>query len=101
MRVTKHILLFAVVLCFVYACSSGETVKVVDQLGNPIEGASVQALAAAMTGDASLTDSHGEATVPFDSDAPQTAWVVVTKAGYRPVWVDAPAKWPLRVTLRP
>jgi len=45
------------------------------------------------------TDAQGIAKVKVQCFPEPTKWISVSKVGYTDAYVDAPAKWPLTVTL--
>ncbi len=73
-----------------------QLVQVTDEEGRPVAGAAVRGISPSITGPAELTNEDGIAAV----SAPGSAWVSVSAAGYRSVQLDAPARWPLNVSLR-
>ncbi len=79
-------------------CSSD--VRVVDQNGNPVEGAVVEPVSLSMNGPEILTDADGAVSLPLTVQ--EWKWVHVSKGGYRRVSdVMLGGSRPVRVVLRP
>ncbi len=92
--------LMVLVVCLAAGCGAPEIV-VVDEAGNPIEGAVVKGRAHS-TEDRreTKTDVNGEADIP--DGIPDTAWISVTKEGHTAelnIGIEQPR--PIRVVLRP
>ena len=78
-----------------------ESVIVVDSVGKPVQGAVVYSVNLSMNGPKTKTDANGKAVVPLIVGGERMKWVSIDKAGFDPVHVNMPSKWPLRVTLAP
>ena len=83
-------------------CSKQRQVVVVDMAGNPVQGADVAPVSMDINGLPQKTDAAGVASVDLNYYSIEPAkWIDIRKAGFDPIFVDIPAKWPLRVTLAP
>jgi hypothetical protein len=73
-------------------------VLVHDSAGKPIAGATVVPIGPLFRGVAATTDADGKALVGIHVSG-KTERVSVTKAGFNPVELPVPERWPLEVVL--
>ena len=93
---------FTIMIAWFVYCNFCEVVYVIDEAGNPIEGARVGAVSLSMNSGYNITSSRGRTTVPkeFYIRVQGLEWIEVKKAGYEYIQVKAPEEWPLTITLK-
>ena len=78
---------------------SQQLIEVVDENGEPVAGADVRTSGDSFTTGPHVTDRLGRTPTPATGTL-SARWVTVGAQGFEPAHVDAPAAWPLRITLR-
>jgi hypothetical protein len=78
---------------------SQQLIEVTDEDGRPVAEAEVWARGDSMNAGPHVTDLQGRATAPASGTLAARGYAVKAK-GFELLRVDAPAAWPLRITLR-
>ena len=92
---------WAILPMVVSACSSRPDIVVTDGLGKPIAGATVTGTSLSIGGQATTTDRHGHADIPWAIQT--TEWIGVSKPGYESVHGVSvrDREKPIRIVLAP
>lgn len=80
------------------SCKDAHIVRVVDETGVPVAGATVTVSAPSFNGKPVVTDAEGRAGV--DTSILGAKFVGAWKDGYEPGTIALPDRWPVEIKLR-